>query len=117
MGTPKNGRKNHAPREVRLERDHDRVKAVVPIRLEHGPLGVTRDLSPGGIFFVLNAELYTGQTIRFTVEFENPTGTLYLNCVAEIVRVENVDGKSGCAARIIESRLERHGLEPDKMPA
>ena len=98
-------------RELRLEREHQRVKAVVPVRLEHGPLGVTRDLSPGGLFFVITGELFSGQTMRLTLEFESPTGMLYLNCVAEIVRVEQVDGKCGCAARIVESKLERSGFD------
>jgi PilZ domain-containing protein len=111
------GRQGRASSEVRLEREHQRVKAVVPVRLAHGPLGVTRDLSPGGLFFVINGELFSGQTLRMTLEFESPSGTLFLNCTAEIVRVETVDGKYGCAARIVESRLERHGLDETEKPS
>jgi hypothetical protein len=48
-----------------------------------------------------------GSQLRFTVEFGSAAGTFHLDCVGEIVRVENVEGKIGVGARIIESRLER----------
>jgi hypothetical protein len=48
-----------------------------------------------------------GGTIHFTLEFDNPSGKLLLECSGEIVRVEKAGGKIGVAAKIVESRLER----------
>lgn len=91
----------------RPPRKHERVSAVVPVRLSDGGGGVTRDLSPAGVFFVVDQNMEAGQTLRFTLEFENPSGPLYLDCVGEVVRVEDSEGKRGVAVRIVESRLER----------
>jgi len=50
-----------------------------------------------------------GSSIHFTLEFDNPSGKLLLECSGEIVRVEKAGGKIGVAAKIVESRLERYG--------
>jgi hypothetical protein len=92
---------------VRSGRQFVRVEAEVPVHLAGGGEATTRDLSPGGVYFVTEKEMVRGNSIRFTVEFENPGGTLYLDCVGEIVRIEEAGGKVGIAAKILESRLER----------
>lgn len=89
-------------------REFERVNAVIPVHIEGGGEGVTRNLSPQGLFFVTDREILPGNTLRFTIEFGSQAGTFHLDCVAEIVRVENAEqGKIGVGARIIESRLER----------
>ena len=88
-------------------RTHDRVNASIPVHLDGGGGGVTRNLSPGGIFFVTDVEMKKGSSIHFTLEFDNPGGSLCLNCVGEIVRVEEADGHIGIAAQITESRMQR----------
>jgi len=94
-----------------MRRINDRVRAQVPVRLEdEGVDGMTLDLSPTGLFMVTDARLAAGQTIRFSIEFENsadPNGLLYLECFGEVVRVESTDGKTGVGIRIGESHLER----------
>lgn len=88
-------------------RQHERVTASIPVSIEGGAKGETLNVSPTGIFFVTDAQLRTEGPLRMTLEFESPSGKLYLECVGEIVRVETGDGKTRVAARITDSRLER----------
>jgi hypothetical protein len=91
----------------RPPRKHERVSAAVPVHLDNGLEGLTRDLSPAGVYFVVNEDVQEGDPIRFTVEFDNPSGKLHLECSGRIVRVEHSAGKRGVAVQITESRLER----------
>jgi hypothetical protein len=88
-------------------RQFQRVNATIPVRLDDGGDGVTRDLAPGGVFFVTEADLRPGSPIHFTLEFEHPTTKLMLDCVGEVVRVEKTNGKTGVAVKITRSQLER----------
>jgi len=88
-------------------RRHERINASVPVAIEGGATGETLNVSPGGIYFVTDAELRSKGPLRLTLEFESGAGKLYLECVGEIVRVEKGDGKLRVAARITDSRLER----------
>ena len=90
-------------------RRHERINSSVPVAIEGGAIGETLNMSPSGIFFVTDAELRPEGPLRLTLEFASPSGTLYLECEAEIVRVERGDGKMRVAARITDSRLERRG--------
>ena len=90
-----------------LRRAQQRVSAVLPVKVEGRAAGVTRDISPSGIFFETDMKMADGGTIHFTLEFDNPSGKLLLECSGEIVRVEKAGGKIGVAAKIVESRLER----------
>ena len=92
---------------ARNSRKFDRVNANLPIKLDSGAAGTTRNLSPTGLYFVLEAGLEVSQHISFTLDFETPTGPLQLNGTAQVVRVEDAHGKLGVGARIVESRLER----------
>jgi len=90
-----------------LRRAQQRVSAVLPVKVEGRSAGVTRDISPSGIFFETDQDMTDGSTIHFTLEFDNPSGKLLLECSGEIVRIEKAGGKIGIAAKIVESRLER----------
>ena len=90
-----------------LRRAQQRVSAVLPVKVDGRAAGVTRDISPSGIFFETDLDMAGGSTIHFTLEFDNPSGKLLLECSGEIVRVEKAGGKIGVAAKIVESRLER----------
>ena len=89
----------------RNSRKFDRVNADLPIRVDNGASGITRNLSPTGLFFVLESGFELNQRITFTLDFDTPTGRLQLNGTAEVVRVEDAHGKTGVGARIVESRL------------
>ena len=91
----------------RNSRKFDRVNANLPIKVENGGAGTTRNLSPTGLYFVLESGLELNQRITFSLDFDTPTGRLQLNGTAEVVRVEDEQGKTGVGARIVESRLER----------
>ena len=98
-----------------LRRAQQRVSAVLPVKVEGRSAGVTRDISPSGIFFETDQEMADGSTIHFTLEFDNPSGKLLLECSGEIVRIEKAGGKIGIAAKIVESRLERCSEEKKQM--
>ena len=89
-------------------RRSERVNAEVTVRLEDRTSGMTRDISPNGVYFVIGETVEEGQQIRFTLEFEDPGGgPLHLNCVGKVVRVEEAGGKRGVAVAIVEQKLER----------
>ena len=88
-------------------RKHERVPTEVAIHLENGAEGVTRDLSPTGVFFLAEAALGEGDEIHFSIDFDNPAGPLRMECVGNIVRIESAGGRRGFAVRITESRLAR----------
>ena len=91
-------------------REFDRVNATIPVQLEGGVEGETRNLSPSGLFFVVDTVMETGSSLHFTLEFDSAGGKLFMDCVGEIVRVERSEGKVGVAAKIVESRLERRNV-------
>ena len=100
-------------------RRHNRVKTAVPVEIDDGTGGLTRDISPAGIYFVGEARPAKGQEIRFNLEFVNPadpSGKLHLSCLGTVVRVEQSGGRYGVAVSITESRLERRAERRIKEP-
>lgn len=92
------------------KRQHDRVQAQVPVAMEDGDSALTRDVSPGGVFIQTDGFFEVGQTLHFSIEFDNPIdggGALCLDCVGAVVRVEREGGRVGVGVSINESRLER----------
>jgi ABC-type arginine transport system ATPase subunit len=51
--------------------------------------------------------LTVGSEVRFSLTFDNPSGDLMILCVAQVVRVQEENGKLGVGAVIVESNLER----------
>ena len=88
-------------------RQHERVVASIPVSIEGGLKGETVNVSPSGVYFVVDREMESGKPLRLTLEFESPSGKLYLECSAQVVRVDKTDNKVGVAAKITDSRLER----------
>ena len=88
-------------------RQHERVSATIPISIEGGLKGETLNVSPSGIYFVVDKDVKSDGPLRLTLEFESPSGKLFLECSAQIVRVDKTDTRIGVAARITDSRLER----------
>jgi hypothetical protein len=89
-----------------LRRGEPRVSATVPVIVEGHPAGLTRNVSPTGIFFETDAHMENGHEIRFSLEFDGPSGKLVMDCSGEIVRIERLGMKLGVAAKIVESKLE-----------
>src|SRR5688572_13041214 len=94
-----------------------RMSAAIPVELEGGASALTRDISASGIYFVTDADLSEGSAIRFSVEFDSPSGKMFLECNGEVVRIERGGGKLGVGARILESRLERRNVGITKQEA
>jgi len=94
-------------------RSSDRVSAELAVRFEDGEAGETRNISPTGVFLVVEKNITAGMPIRFSIEFQAAPanlGSLYLECVGEVVRAEDVAGKLGVGIRITESKLERRDV-------
>ena len=104
----------------RVKRGEKRVSATLPVNLEGGAIGLTRDVSASGIFFEIDIENIPDSLISFTLEFEGPGGGMTLRCKAQVIRVEHppeesvpsvklsatVGKRVGIAAKIIESKFE-----------
>lgn len=87
-----------------LRRD-ERVSVSLPATI--GEIDcVTRDVSPSGVFFEVNASFNEGEKVDFAIEFEGMNGKLILKCNGEIVWSEKKDGKVGFAVKIVDSVLQ-----------
>jgi len=94
-------------------RAEDRVSMAVPVHLQGGGHGLTRDISASGIYFETDLEPIRESPLDFTVEFQNGgVGGLSLRCRGQVVRVDRLGGRIGVAARIIESKLEAGRARP-----
>jgi hypothetical protein len=97
-------------------RSEDRVAMAVPVHLQGGAHGTTRDISASGIYFETDLEPIQATPLDFTVEFQNGgVGGLSLRCRAQVLRVERLGSRSGVAARILESKLEAGRARPEPM--
>ena len=97
------------------QRGNERVHAEVPVLTEEGAEGMTRDISPSGVYFSVDRTFRVGETVRFSIDFDAPAHThagLHLTCVGTVVRVENANGETGVAVAITESTLERREASP-----
>ena len=52
-------------------RSEDRVAMAVPVHLQGGAHGTTRDISASGIYFETDLEPIQATPLDFTVEFQN----------------------------------------------
>ena len=79
--------------------------------LRSGATGLTRDISPSGIFFWSAEPFEQGDPLRFCVRFNDAQvkRRWTLQCSARVLRVESADGQCGVAARIVESKLDTYG--------
>ena len=74
--------------------------------VENGKKGITRDVSATGIFFEIDAKHEAGSAIQFQIELDTPGGKLMLMCEGEVVRVEDLNGKVGIAAKILKQEIK-----------
>ena len=83
-----------------------RVKATFPVCLSNNSKGVTQDISATGFFLELDKEQELGSVISFWVELETPGAKMKLVCQAEVVRLEQADGKVKVGTKIISQELQ-----------
>lgn len=83
------------------QRNTDRIIMEAPIKVgdKHG---TTRNISGDGIYFVISEEPKLGGEIRFSIELEHVLShkPLLLSCQGQVLRVEDLDGEKGVAAKI-----------------
>lgn len=81
------------------QRNTDRYRTALQVELEGG-IGVTRDLSVSGIYFETGLHLAVGQSINFTIMFDDSLlgESKRIKCQGEIVRVDEIGPKIGVAA-------------------
>jgi hypothetical protein len=83
-----------------------RFRVELLVELAH-ETGITRDISDGGVFFVTQGLFSPGDPIELTLIFEHldPDHPVRLQCLGQVVRVEQEDGKTGVAVAITAYRL------------
>jgi len=87
-------------RDPVASRQSERYETQVPLRLERGE-GVVRNVSANGIYFVTDVPLEQGKPMKLTFEFQSlPNGSIQVNCMARVVRLEEQGGMTGVAASI-----------------
>ena len=89
---------------LREKRQDERFAMEMPVLLESG-IGISRDISESGIYFLTDRQLAPGGVIRFSVKLDHvrPGKTVRLDCAGKILRVEPAGGKFGVAASITEA--------------
>ncbi|MEO6593743.1 MAG: PilZ domain-containing protein [Planctomycetota bacterium] len=90
---------------MQIQRTEERITLSLPINLEGGAAGVTRDISASGIYFETDLKQTVGSMIDFALDFDNHGMGMTLNCHGQIVRVEEHEKHRGLAVRIIEAKL------------
>lgn len=75
----------------------------VPVLMRQG-VGITRDVSQTGVYFLTDEKITPGMLLDLTIELAHaiPGETMQLHCQGRVVRVEVLNGKTGVAASIIE---------------
>lgn len=86
---------------AREKRREERFALEVPVMLETGT-GLSRDISQSGIYFMTDQRLYPGGNLKFSVKLDHIRAgkPVRLDCQAQVLRVEPIDGSFGIAAKI-----------------
>ena len=101
-------------REPVAGRKEERFDTAMPVQLEQGS-GVARNVSATGIYFVTDVALEKGMPVSFTLDFKDyPGGLLRVKCTANVVRVEQRDGRIGVGAAITSFEFNRSGGSKDE---
>lgn len=109
------GETNHGARAARThtarmfdeKRETPREALALPIRLEDGRVGMTRDIGPAGMFLEIEGPPPADGTIVF--EMEVPETGLKFSAQGWIVRVERHASRTGLAVKLLDPRLEALG--------
>ena len=89
------------------QRKHERFPSGFTIKLARGK-GVVRNVSAGGIYFVTDVALRTGQELTFVLEFpDTPGGPITATCTAHVVRREVQGSGYGVGAAISAFEFRR----------
>ena len=78
-----------------------RVRARMPVHLESGNEGFTKDISVTGMYLVQEAQQEVGKHVKYTISLQTPAGEIRLSCEGEIVRVDADGNQVGLGIRVI----------------
>lgn len=98
------------PETTRTQRAAERYALALRVQLPNGE-GETRNISAGGIYFACDRGFEEGAAIEFTVEFDAGLGLapMLLRCKGRVVRVDEMDGRVGVAAKVESQSIEVRG--------
>jgi hypothetical protein len=93
------------------KREAPREAITLPVRLDDGRVGITRDIGPTGMFLEIEGPPPADGTVVF--EMEVPETGLKFSAHGWIVRVEQHSGRTGLAVQLVDPRLETIGSAPE----
>ena len=79
-----------------------RYRLAVPVRLQDGSTGITRNISTSGIFFETGRAHSIGDTFTLSVHLREAS----IQCEGRVVRLEQVEGKFGIAVDLTSYRFD-----------
>ena len=88
------------------KRGAERFEMELPVTVEGGPGGVTRDVSVSGLAFTSREPYVLGQRIELTVEYLLDGHNFPLRCDATVVRCEACAGGFTIGVRLATAFLE-----------
>ncbi|MDH3314630.1 MAG: PilZ domain-containing protein [Gammaproteobacteria bacterium] len=87
------------------KREDQRVHTALPVFQENAA-GITRDVSPSGVFFWIGGTYALGESITFLIELKTPEGGVMLKCQGDVLRTEPCGNDVGVAVRITKIAME-----------
>lgn len=88
------------------QRGAERFEMEVPVTVQGGPGGVTRDLSVSGIAFTSRQPYAVGERVELTVEYLLDGHTYPLRCEATVVRCDACAGGFTIGAKLATAFVE-----------
>ena len=82
-----------------------RIETRLPVKLADMD-GSTVNISATGVFFEMGKDQKEGSIIEFSIELSTPGGPFVLACRAEVVRVQEINGRYGIATKIISQEFQ-----------
>lgn len=95
------------PVNLAEKRKSERFSGELTVELRNG-IGLTRDYSVDGMFFLTNQQVMVGEQLELVVNLDYPNlgRAVRLRCLADVVRVVPEAGKQGVAVAISKHLFE-----------
>lgn len=85
-------------------RTEPREPLALPLRLGEKLRGMTRDISPSGMYLEIRGDHELGGSVMFEMDIEE--ANMRFTSEGRIVRVEHRDGCTGIAVKLVSPRLQ-----------
>ena len=85
-------------------RTEPRERLALPLKLGAGAHGLTRDISPSGLYFEIRGDHDLSGTLFF--EMDLAEAKVKFTAEGRIVRIEHREGCTGIAVKLLSPRLE-----------